>query len=222
MNTNPTIKVTITDDHPMVIDGLRYIISQRSNIEIIDTFNSGAELLEGLNTRFPDVLLLDIQLSDWNGDELIPVLSERYPGIKILAITSIDTPVRVRELIRKGCLGYLLKNTQARILVEAIETVYSGMPFIETSLKEKLMDDMLGFNNKTSHEPIILTRREKEILQMIVDENSSKDIAEKLFISLNTVENHRKHIMEKMDVKNIAGLVKKALMLGIAGGKSTT
>ncbi len=199
----------------MVIDGLRYMISQSQNIDIIDTFNNGTALLEGLAKRRPDVLLLDIQLSDYIGDDLVPLLLKQYPDLKIIAITSIDTPVRVKELIRKGCLGYLSKNTQAKILVEAIESVYEGKPYVDNSLKERLLDNMFGFEPRKQKDKVILTRREKEILQMIINEYSSKDIAEKLFISQNTVENHRKHIMEKMEVKNIAGLVKKALLLGL-------
>ncbi len=214
------IKVSITDDHQMVIDGLRYMISQSDNIVIMDTFNSGTALLEGLTHRRPDVLLLDIQLSDYIGDDLIPLLLEQYPDLKILVITSIDTPVRVKELIRKGCMGYLSKNTQAKILVEAIESVYEGKPYVDSHLKEKMLDNIFGFENKKPKEKVILTRREKEILRMIVNEHSSKDIAEKLFISQNTVENHRKHIMEKMEVKNIAGLVKKALLLGLTEADS--
>ncbi len=210
-----TIQVAIVDDHQIVVEGLQHVLSNHKHIHITQTYNSGRALLSGLATRQPDVLLLDILLSDYSGEELVPIIINNYPAVRILAITSIDATARVRNLIRQGCLGYLLKNTPISTLVEAIETVYRGAPFIETVLKEQMMQDMLRMKKDMPARQMLLTRREKEILQLIALEYSSREIADKLFISVNTVENHRKHLFQKLDVKNLVGLMRKAMILGL-------
>jgi DNA-binding NarL/FixJ family response regulator len=209
------INVAITDDHQMVIEGLLFMLKDYADMDISDTYNNGNALLAGLQRRQPDVLLLDIHLNDFVGEDLVPVIIKKYPGIRILAITSIDNVSRVRNLIRMGCLGYLLKNVPASILVEGIRTVYTGVSYIGSGLKEMLLQDMLQLKSELPSRELLLTRREKEILQLLSQQCTSKEIAERLFISLNTVENHRKHLFQKMDVRNVAGLIKKTFALGL-------
>ena len=214
MNLNK-INVAIADDHQMVIEGLLFMLKDYPDLDISDTYNNGNALLAGLQRRQPDVLLLDIHLNDFVGEELVPLIIKKYPGIRILAITSIDNVNRVRTLIRMGCLGYLLKNVPATTLIEGIRTVYTGVPFIGPGLKESLLQDMLQLKSELPVRALLLTRREKEILQLLAQQCTSKEIAEQLFISLNTVENHRKHLFQKMDVRNVAGLIKKTITLGL-------
>lgn len=208
------INIAITDDHQMVIEGLQFMLKDYPDLYISDTYTNGNTLLAGLQSRQPDVLLLDIHLNDYVGEDLVPLIIKKYPGIRILAITSIDNVKRVRNLIRMGCLGYLLKNVPATTLAEGIRTVYTGVSFIGPGLKETLLQDMLQLKGEMPLRPLLLTRREKEILQLLAQQHTSKEIAIQLFISLNTVENHRKHLFQKMDVRNIAGLIKKAMALG--------
>lgn len=209
------INIAIADDHPMIIMGLQNILATCPHIHLTATYPNGTLLLEGLAQHTPDVLLLDIQLPGKTGDELAPIILKKYPTIRILTLTNFDSTLHANNMLRQGVHGYLLKNTNGEILINAIETVYRGETFLEEKMKEKLhhMDTriMKAVSNKST-----LTAREKEILQLIVNGLTSPEIAETLFISLRTVNNCRAGIMLKLDVKNTAALIKKALHMGLA------
>lgn len=209
------IKIAIADDHPMIIKGLQNILANYPHITLTATYPDGALLLEGLRQQVPDVLLLDIQLPGKTGDELAPIILKKYPGIRILTLTNFESTLHVNNMLRQGVHGYLLKNAEEDILIRAIETVYQGDSFLEDNMKEKLhrLDVRI---TKTVSSKSTLTPREKEILQLIVNGDTSQEIADKLFLSLHTVENYRTSIMLKLDVKNIAGLIAKALRTGMA------
>lgn len=209
------IRIAIADDHPMVIDGLQKMLSDYSHIMLIGTYLNGTELLIGLEKAIPDVLILDIQLPGQTGDELAPIILKKYPNLNILTLTNFDSALHVSNMFRNGVLGYLLKTTDKETLVEAIETVNRGEEFIEPSMKEKVHKLSL----KVKRSPSIksnLTTREKEIIQHIVNGDTDAEISEKLFLSLNTIKHYRKCILLKMDAKNTATLVTKALKLGLA------
>lgn len=215
----PTINISIVDDHPMVISGLRNMLESFPHIKVISAFTCGEDLLEGLRINQPDVLLLDILMTGMQGTEVVEKVTQHYPEIKILALTSLNAPAYVKSMMRRGCKGYLLKNTDQNILVEAIETVYQGEEFIESALKEQMLQNMLHFKAKavSSHsgQAPALTRREQEVLQLIVQEYSNQEISEKLFLSVRTIENHRFNLQQKLDVKNTVGLVKIAIQMGL-------
>jgi DNA-binding NarL/FixJ family response regulator len=207
------ISVAIVDDHPLATTGLRNMLSVSEDIQVTDTYHNGTALLEGLHQRQPDVLLLDIQLPDIRGEELAARISREWPGVKMLAITSLDAPIHIKIMMRNGCKGYLLKNTDVDTLIMAIEEVQQGREFIEPALKEQMVQNILQFR-KTDRKPPVLTRREREILELIVAECTNQDIAGKLSLSLRTVEKHRFSLLQKLDVKNTAGLVKTAIEFG--------
>ncbi len=215
--TLKNIKVFIIDDHPMVVEGLTRMLARYPHISIEETFYDGQSLLKGLQEKpHPDLLLLDIQLTDYTGEDLIPLLKKTYPAVKILAVSSVDTTVRVRNLLRSGCDGYVLKNVLGDVLIQAIETILRGQSFVTDSLKEQIFQDLVQLKKEAPVAPgLQLTKREREIVELIVAGYSSKSIAEKLFISFNTVDNHRRHIFRKLNVKNVANLVKKAIVYGI-------
>ncbi len=203
------IRIAIVDDHPMVLTGIQNMLRTYEHIEVTGIYSDGASLLDALEGEQPDVLLLDIQLPEMTGEQLAPVISTRYPSIKLLALTSLDTPFHIRSMFEKGCLGYLLKNTDHKTLVDAIETVYSGEQYLEPSLKEEL------FHSLTKpQKQVKLTRREKEILQLIGSELTTSQMATQLYLSPKTVENHRLSLMQKFGVKNTAGLIKAAINTG--------
>ncbi len=213
------IKVTIADDHPMVISGIQNMLQPFAHIQVISTFSHGMELLEGIKINQPDVVLLDILMPHMEGPEIAQSISRDFPDIKILAITSLNAPSHIKSMMRNGCKGYLLKNTDQKILVEALETVFKGEEYIEPVLKEQMLKNMLHFKERQGSQSAdklpLLTRREKEILQLIIQEYSSQEIAEQLFLSLRTVENHRFNIQQKLNVKNIVGMVKMAIQMGL-------
>ncbi|MES2774835.1 MAG: response regulator transcription factor [Bacteroidota bacterium] len=204
------IKVAITDDQAIVVNGLQKILSGYPHITLIGTYSNGDDLQVGLLEQLPDVLLLDIQMPGKTGIELAGIINKKYPSVKIIALTNIDILIQVKKMLQQGCMGYLLKDTSPDTLVLAIETVFSGQQFLYEDLQKQLINNI--FDPKS--QPII-TRREKEILELIVNQYTNQQIAEKLYLSLRTVENHRNNLLQKLNAKNTAGLVRIALTEGL-------
>lgn len=211
------IKVSIIDDHPLATNGISNMLKEYPEINIGGVHHTAPSLLESLASEQPDILLLDIILRGSSGKDLVPLIRKDYPGIKIIVLTSLDAPTMVSGMMRRGCNGYLLKDTDQQTLYDAIISVAAGNEFIEPSLKEKMVQNLFNFSNNASTEKSIpeITIREKEILQLIADELTTQEIADKLFISFRTVENHRYSLMQKLVVKNTVGLVKVAIRLGL-------
>jgi DNA-binding NarL/FixJ family response regulator len=204
------INVAITDDQSIIINGLQKILSDKPGLKIIGTFINGEQLLAGLQIMQPDVLLLDIQMPGKTGIELAAIITKKYPAVKIIALTNYDVPLQIKKMLQHGCQGYLLKDVNAGIIVTAIKTVYNGEMYIQREIQTKLLN---GISNVAPGQ--LITKREKEILQLIVEEYTNKEIADKLFLSLRTIENHRNHLLQKFKVKNTAGLVKIAIQEGL-------
>jgi len=208
-----TIKVAITDDHPIVTNGLKKILDDFPNINVVAVYATGNAMLKDVATAMPDVMLLDMNLPDLEGPDLARQLIKKHPSIKIIVLTSSDVTVQVKKMLQLGCLGYLLKDSDDNTIVQAIETVYNGGQFLSPVIQQQLVNDM--FRNKGQKQNTLLTRREKEVLQLITQEYTNQEIADKLFISLHTVDNHRSSLLQKLDAKNTAGLVKKAIENGL-------
>ncbi len=204
------IKLAITDDQVIILNGLQKILSDAANIMITGVYNNGDELLEGVAKEQPDVLLLDIQMPGKSGIELAAIITKQYKDIKIIALTNIDVVAQIKKILQQGVMGYLLKDASPQTIINAIETVHGGQQYIQEQLRQQLLSSLSAGNSKQ-----IVTRREKEILQLIVDEFTNQEIADKLFLSLRTVENHRNNLLQKLDVKNTAGLVKIAIQEGL-------
>jgi DNA-binding NarL/FixJ family response regulator len=213
-NGATVIKIAIADDHPLVINGLHHILSNSADMKVVGSYANGDELLKGIAVTQPDVLLLDIQMPGQTGDELAEIVSEKYPAIKMLALTNLDNVYYIKNMLRRGVLGYLLKTTRDEILISAIRTVYGGKQFLEPVLKEKILQDATEAKKDFAAEPI-LSRREKEILQFIAQNLTSNEIADRLCISKRTIDNHRTSLLMKLGVKNVAALVKKGIQLGL-------
>jgi len=208
------IRIAITDDHPMIIGGIRDMLSNYTHITLAGTYTSGEALLEGLPANVPDILLLDIQLPGQNGDELVPVLKKLYPGLRIIILTNFNSIIYTQNMVRLGVKGYLLKTADETTLMEAIHSVYDDETFIEPSLRKKLAPGIQKPRN-TLISKMRLTLREKEILRMIIRGHTNQEIVSALFLSINTVKTYRKRIFLKLDVKNMAELTHKVLSLGL-------
>jgi DNA-binding NarL/FixJ family response regulator len=204
------ITVSIADDHPVVVSGLQKILSEYNTLEILDACSDGEELLSCLAKRQPAVLLLDIQMPGKKGDELATIISESWPGVGILVLTNNDVPFHVKKMLQCGALGYLLKSSSPDTLLKAIEIVNTGKQYIDPQMRNALLEETINARNNTIPQ---ISQREKEILDLIVNECTSHEIAEKLFISYRTVENHRLNLLLKLGVKNTAGLVRKVIQL---------
>jgi len=209
------ISIAVADDHPVVIKGIQNMLANYTHICLTGTYTNHEELLQGLSRELPDILLLDIQFPGKTGDELTPVILKKYPSLKIIALTNFNSILYVNNMLRNGAQGYLLKTTEEDILIKAIETVYEREEiYLEPSLKEELRE--FEYNKRrVASLKTSLTPREKEILQLITDGYTGQEIAQQLFISFSTVEHYRNNILLKMDAKNTAALIKKAMTLGL-------
>ena len=207
------IRIAITDDHPLAINGIRMMLGEEKDLSVVGTYSTAKELLNALKSDQPDVLLLDIKLPDQPGNEVAAYVIKNYPNVRIVVLTSLDAPAVVKNMMQLGCIGYLLKGTDKPTLIQAIHRAYSWEEFIEPSLKKHILQNTL--NKHMAHLSLELTKREIEVLKLIVVGDTTVEIAEKLFISPRTAETHRLTLLKKLDVKNTAGLVRMAFTLGI-------
>jgi DNA-binding NarL/FixJ family response regulator len=205
-----TTRIAITDDHEMVLKGIETMLLDTKEISVVGTYKDANETLENIAKDDPDVLLLDINLPDINGIDLCKQLLKNNPILKIIALTNFDETSFVKRILTNGAQGYLLKNTDKNELLEAIKTVVSGEQYLQRDIQKKLLFQAVG---KTTNSTLLikLTRREKEVLQAISEELTTKEISEKLFISPKTVETHRMNLMSKLGAKNSVGIIKIAI-----------
>ncbi len=209
-----SIKIAIADDHPMIAGGIRDMLRYDSETEVVATWHNSEELLDGLKQLQPDLLLLDINMPGMQGDELARIISQEYPRIFIMALTNLNNNYYIKTMLKYGVSGYLLKTTGKEQLKEAIREVCAGKTYLDPMVREKMEEEKSNVK-KNSGPVYTLTSREKEVLQLIVENYTSKEIGEKLFISKRTADHHRENIMFKLGVKNISGLIKKAIELGV-------
>lgn len=208
------IKLAITDDHLLVISGIKAMLTPFPHISVVYESNRAGALMAALPAVQPDVLLLDIQMPEIDGISLCRQVKKEYPHIKVIALSSFMDSHYIKQMLRNGAAGYLLKGTDPETLLRAIEEVYAGEQFLDDVIKHQLLNEVITGRKRSSYE-IPLTRREKEILKLIAEEYSNQEIADLLFISLRTVETHRLNLTQKLAVKNTAGLVKEAMKRGI-------
>lgn len=196
------ITIALVDDHQMFSDGMVSVLSKQENFSILFVEKDARIALEKIKEQQPDIIISDISMPDMNGIEFIKIVKEQYPGIKILVLSMFENLQTFENMD-----GYLLKEADKDELVKAINTiVLENGKYFKTA---KTATDTFGFKYS------ILSHREKEIIQLIANELTTDEIAEQLFVSKSTIESHRKNIFFKLQVKNIAGLVKKAIYLGV-------
>lgn len=206
------IKLAICDDQVLFLRGLKYIIDDFDNIKITLEATSGEELLENIYSSPPDVLLLDMKMPGIDGIAVTRELKTKLPNVKIILLSMYDDERLITHVMENGANGYLLKNEEPEILKAAIESVMEKDFYFNDYVAKALLQ---GVKNKERSKPVSfsvnntseLTPREQEILQLICKEQTTAEIAKGLFISVRTVEGHRKNLMEKTGVRNTAGLV---------------
>lgn len=208
------IKIAITDDHPAIAEGIKSMFSANAKIQVGSIYPDGKTTLQDLPGNPVDILLLDINLPDMDGLEVCKHLTGQLPGLKIIAFTSYRETGLLKSMLNSGAAGFLLKNAGHEDILEAIYDVYNGEDYIQPEMKELLLKESLKRLPDRRFIPR-LTRREKEILGLILEELTTQEIAEKLFVSPKTVETHRLNLLQKLGVKNTAGLVKVTLEKGL-------
>lgn len=204
------IKVSITDDHEMVLQGIASMLSDTPELDVVGLYNNAQETLDNIEKDHPDILFLDINLPDINGIDLSKRLLKNYPELKIIALTNFEDISFVKRMLKNGVHGYLLKNTDKLELIKAMKTVLSGELFVQKDIQNKLLTQSTQTTVDNGLKPN-LTRREHDVLVAISEELTTQEISEKLFISPKTVETHRMNIMSKLGAKNSVGIIKIAI-----------
>jgi len=207
------IKLAITDDHTIVIEGIKNMLKSNKEIEISQSFTTIQATMDGLDATI-EVLLLDINLPDGNGTIACKDLLKKFPTLKIIALTNFEDSAFIKQIMKNGASGYLLKNTDKTELVTAIKTVLDGDTYLPQHIRNILLNESIGKGNSSYFIPK-LTSREKEILALIIKEYTTEEIANAIYISVKTVEAHRSNLIQKLGVKNTAGLVRVAFEKGL-------
>lgn len=211
------IKVLIADDHALVREGIIAFLKLSSDIEVIGQASNGLEAIEKTVQTRPDVVLMDISMPELGGIEATLEIKKREPDTKILILTQYDDKEYVSRLLKAGVSGYILKHAVGTDLVTAIRAVAKGESYLYSSIASKVIDGFLGKSTGVVIEDTYekLTDREKQVLKLIAEGHSHKEIANLLDISVKTVIAHQTNISDKLDIHSRAGLIKFAIVKGI-------
>ena len=199
-------KVFIVDDHFMVIEGIRSLIQTDENIEWMGHATNANSCLSFLKNQLPDVILMDVSMPEMSGIDLCALVKEKYPSVFIIGLSTFNQQSFIQKMVDNGASGYLLKNATKEELIEGIKAVVKGKMYYSLEAAQSLR------SNAESKVPVI-TRRQKEMLELIAGGMTNNEIAEKLFISVATVDTHRKNLLARFEVKNTAALIKMAIQL---------
>ena len=207
------IRVFITDDHEIYLEGLSLLLSKQNGIEVIGTATTGKQLLDQVHDLKADILLLDVYLPDLGEEEILQQIRAARPDLRIIYLTLLRGTRYIHKLSKYNIQGYVLKNASLDELLQALKVVQDGGTFFSKDIhigdRDEDFRNTITIEDKQIDE--ILSRRELEVLRLICKEYSNAEIAEKLFLSVSTVETHRKNLIAKLGVNNTVGLVKFAL-----------
>lgn len=214
--TKSQIRILLVDDHPIVREGLKSHLATHDEVLVVGEAADGKEAMAKAKELSPDVVIMDISLPDMNGLEATRKLQSAVPTAKVLILTMHEDRNYIIESVRAGARGYVLKDASPEELLCAIESVHSGGAFFQSSVSDVLLD-LCSNDQERPRKPSTsdLTPREQEVLALIAEGDSNKEIASKLFVSVRTVECHREHIMRKLNIHSTAGLTKYAINKGI-------
>lgn len=204
------IKIIIADDHSIIRDGLRAMLEKNNFCKIVGEAANGEELLDLLKSTPCDVVCTDISMPKMDGVEATRLIVKNFPKVKVMCLSMHEEAAFIKQMMEAGAVGYVFKDSPSEELQAAIEAVNGGKKYFN----QKLFDILL--NMESSGKTVsVLSSREKEILKLIAEEYTNPEIAEKLFLSVRTVDTHRQNLIQKLDVKNTAGLVKYAIKSGL-------
>ncbi len=209
------ITISVADDHPLILEGLIEKINAHPEFELLDQASNGKELLIQLGNRLPDLVICDINMPGMNGLEVIRESKEKGWDTKFIVLSVHDEKPIIQKAFRTGAYGYLLKSSETEMIYEAILKVNNGKKYFDPEVMEIALQ-LNSEDNSDVSKKVLLTDRELEIITLIVDGLSNAEIADKLFISKRTVDTHRNNILQKLEIRNTAQLVKFALKNNLA------
>jgi len=207
------IKVLLAEDHTIVRQGIRSLLEPQMDIEVIGEAEDGLDAVKKTEELRPDVVIMDISMPKLNGIDATRLIKKNVPNTKVLVLTMHELQEYVEQILRAGASGYLIKKTAMSELINAIRAVNQGLSFLSPSVSKMMVDKFRKTMDATiKEEPI--TARERQILQLIAEGHTNKEIAKILSLSVRTVETHRTHIMRKLNIHDVAGLTKYAIQKG--------
>ena len=208
-------RVLLADDHSLIRIGVRTLVEQLGGMEVVGEASDGRMALEMIKKHSPDLVLMDIGMAGMNGLEATARVTKDFPGVKVIILSMHATEEYVWQALRAGACGYLLKDSGLSELELAINAVMKGEMYLTPTVNKKVVMDYLE-RLDTDQTPIErLTRRQREILQLIAEGNTVKEIAWELNLSAKTIETHRSQLMDRLDIHDVAGLVRYAMRMGI-------
>lgn len=206
------ITIAMAEDHQMLIDGVVSFFEFNDHIKIIGTVNNGEDLIKLVEKKQPKLVITDIRMPKIDGIEATKHIKKNYPNIKVLAMTMFDQHEAIKKMIDAGATGYILKNSGIKMLSKAIEEVTNGNTFFDPNVAFNFINEYVNHNVTVGkEETVILSKREKEILNLIARGLTSKQIANELFIAKTTVDTHRKNMLRKLDLNGTNELIKYAI-----------
>ncbi len=206
------ITIIMAEDHQMLIDGVLSFFQYDEEITVLDTVNNGEELVKIVALKQPKIVITDIRMPKMDGIQATKQIKKTFPHIKVLALTMFDQPDAIKQMLDAGASGYILKNSGIKMLSKAIRSIVKGATFFDPNVASNFMQDyaekkaVTGTTNR-----VILSTREKEILQLIAEGKTSKEIATQLYIAKTTVDTHRKNMIRKLDLSSGNELLKYAI-----------
>jgi two-component system response regulator NreC len=215
-----SIRLLIADDHPLIAEGIRNTFSNNLSIDVVAVVSNGEEVLEVIKNKVVDVVLLDIEMPKMNGIDCAKAIVSKHTEVKVIILSMYQEASLIKELIQIGVKGYMLKTIPKEELFLAIQKVYDGQEYFSTDVTKALLQDknsekIIQFTEKSKLLEL-LTKRETEIISYISQGFTNPQIAEKLFISPRTVDSHRTNVMKKLDIHNVAGLIRFAFQNGLS------
>jgi DNA-binding NarL/FixJ family response regulator len=211
------IKIILVEDHQIVRDGIKALLAEGPDIEIIGEAQNFSELREILISKLPDIIIMDISLPETSGIEITTYITEKYQSTKVLILSMYTEEDFIFNAIKAGAKGYLPKNTTRKELLDAISAIYNGAEFYSDTISNIILKSYVNKAKSADNKNVkinkedLLTHREIEILKHYAEGYSNQEIADKLFISIRTVESHKNHIMQKLELKSTVDLIKFAI-----------
>jgi DNA-binding NarL/FixJ family response regulator len=214
-----TIRIGLVDDHALMRAGIRALLEKLPGIEVVGEANNGREALELIKKKGPNVILLDVSMTELGGLEALPRIVKDFPAVKVLILSAFANEEFVLRALRSGAVGYMLKDAAAEELELAIKAVAQGKTFLGPSISRTVVESYLQRTTGTQDLVEELTARQREILQLIAEGKNTKEIASTLEISAKTVNAHRLQLMARLDIHDVPGLVRYAIRSGLVSSE---